>query len=112
MADERELLPGQILDIWLTVTQRRLSPKQRATFLARTEIPQLVTYLRRHGRTWLEANARRSVRGRGRTAQLRLADWIASVRDYSARSQPEPPPAPRPRKVAGLRPPQQYDDET
>lgn len=93
--------------------RRTLSPKQRREFLARAEVPQLVTYLRRHGRTWLESIAARSVQPRGKgLAQLRLADWIEAARDHSARSQMPPVAVARPRRVKGLPPPQQYGDET
>lgn len=104
---------GQVLDIWMTVTGRPLSPMQRAAFLERAEVAQLITYLQRHGRTWLEAIARRAGSGRGRRAELRLADWIMSARDYSSRSRNDASYAPpRRRRVRGLPPPQQYGDDT
>jgi len=113
MTGDGTVYAAQVLDIWMTVTGRPLSPKQRAAFLERVEVPQLITYLQRHGRTWLEAIARRCARGRGPRAELRLADWIMSARDYSSRSRTDASAAPpRRRLVRGLPPPQRYGDDT
>lgn len=104
----------QVLDAWLKVTGRGLTARQQASFLRKTEVPQLGMYLRRHGRTWLEGVAVRLVRRRGRRAEFRLSDWIMAARDHSERSRRDEPEArpPTRKAIRGLRPPQLYGDDT